>query len=347
LSYLVELTAPYQVGLCDFPEPAPGPGEVRVRTLYSGISAGTELTQYRGTNPHLNKTWDADQAVFVPGAPALGYPVQAWGYSEVGAIDALGPGVGLLAEGDVVWGVWGHRSHAVLAAAALAPHRLSEGLDPIVGTFDRVGAVALNAVLGAQACPGETVAVFGQGVIGLLATQILTSIGCLALGIDTQDTRLRLAERFGAIAFDAGQGDLAKAIRNRVPAGVDRVIELSGTYPALHEAIRVAGPGGTVIAAGFYQGPANALFLGEEFHLNQVTLQSSQIGALPSHLKRRWTRERLHETVMTLCALGRLDPLPLVTHVIDASQASQAYALLDDPPPDLLQVVLDFRGGAE
>ena len=52
------------------------------------------------------------------------------------------------------------------------------------------------------------------------------------------------------------------------------MIELTGAYPALHQAIRVAGVGGTVIAAGFYQGPATALALGEEFHHNQVTLVS-------------------------------------------------------------------------
>jgi threonine dehydrogenase-like Zn-dependent dehydrogenase len=87
------------------------------------------------------------------------------------------------------------------------------------------------------------------------------------------------------------------------------------------------------------------LALGEEFHRNRVTLISCQIGGLPSHLQGRWTRERLHQTVMKLCAQGRLDPLPLVSHVIDAHDAASAYALLDAPPDDLLQVILDFRRG--
>jgi threonine dehydrogenase-like Zn-dependent dehydrogenase len=232
----------------------------------------------------------------------------------------------------------------VLPATTLTSHRLPAGLDPKVGTFDRVGAVAFNAVLAAQACPGETVAVFGQGVIGLLATQVLTSMGCQVLAIDTVPNRRTLAERWGAIAFDPLAGDLALAVREHVPAGVDRVIELSGAYPALQQAIRLAGPGGTVVAAGFYQGPASALILGEEFHHNRVTLQCSQIGAVPPHLQGRWSRERLHETVMTLCAQGRMDPLPLVTHVIDAREAASAYELLDHPPADLLQVILDFGG---
>ena len=72
-----------------------------VRTLYSGISAGTELTQYRGTNPHLDKAWDVERAVFVPGAPALSYPVDVWGYSEVGVVEAVGAGVDSPASGEL------------------------------------------------------------------------------------------------------------------------------------------------------------------------------------------------------------------------------------------------------
>jgi threonine dehydrogenase-like Zn-dependent dehydrogenase len=125
------------------------------------------------------------------------------------------------------------------------------------------------------------------------------------------------------------------------------VIELTGAYPALHQAIRVAGVDGTVVAAGFYQGPATALALGEEFHHNRVTLVSSQIGSLPLALRDRWSRERLHQTVIKLCAAGRLDPMPLVTHVIPAKRAAEAYELLDNPPPELLQVILDFRESAE
>ena len=176
--------------------------------------------------------------------------------------------------GDLVWGIWGHRSHAVLPAERVAGHQIDPGLDPIVGTFDRVGAVALNAVLASDARIGETVAVFGQGVIGLLATQLLVSQGCQVLAIDTMPARLELARSFGATPLSAARRRPRPDACETTPAGrgVDRVIELTGAYPALHQAIRVAGAEGTVIAAGFYQGPATALALGEEFHHNRVNL---------------------------------------------------------------------------
>jgi len=343
VAYLVQLSQPRQVELREYPLPEPGPGELRVRTLYSGISAGTELATYRGTNPYLRKQWDPELALFLPGQATFTYPVDIWGYSEVGVVDALGSGASGSAVGDVVWGIWGHRSHALLPADRLTGHRVPEGLDPIVGTFDRVGAVALNAVLAAGSCVGESVAVFGLGVIGLLATQLLIAQGDDVLAVDTVPNRLELAERFGATSFPAQEGDLALLMREQTQGrGPDRVLELTGAYPALHQAIRVAGVGGTVVAAGVYQGPATALALGEEFHHNRVTIVSSQIGSVPPALAVRWTRERLHETVMTLCAAGRMDPLPLVSHVVPAHAAADAYRLIDEPPPDLLQVVLDF-----
>jgi 2-desacetyl-2-hydroxyethyl bacteriochlorophyllide A dehydrogenase len=347
MAYLVELTQPRTVSIRTYPTPPIGPGEVRVRTLYSGISAGTELSMYRGTNPYLAKQWDPDLALFQAGRATFSYPVDAWGYSEVGVVDAVGPEAAGLSVGDTVWGIWGHRSHAVLPVAGLAGHVMSADLDPLVGCFNRVGAVALNAVLAAEARIGEAVAVFGQGVIGLLATQLLTSQGIEVLAIDTNPSRLALARSFGATPFTAGPEDLALTLREHTgDRGPDRVIELTGAYPALHEAIRSAGVGGTVVAAGFYQGPATALDLGEEFHHNRVTLTCSQIGSVPASLRERWTRERLHETVARLCAAGRIDPMPLVSHVLPATDAAAAYALLDQPPGDLLQVVLDFKEDA-
>ena len=122
MAYLVELTEPRKVGIRHYQTPEPGPGEVLVRTLYSGISAGTELATYRGTNPYLAKRWDPELALFLPGETTFRYPVDVWGYSEVGVVEEVGPGVTDLAPGDQVWGIWGHRSHAVLPADRLVGH---------------------------------------------------------------------------------------------------------------------------------------------------------------------------------------------------------------------------------
>jgi len=301
------------------------------------------MATYRGTNAYLAKRWDPEAALFVAGATTWTYPVDVWGYSEVGEVEAVGKGVSEPAVGEVVWGIWGHRSHAVLPAERLARHTLPATLDQKVGTFDRVGAVALNAVLASGAGLGETVAVFGLGVIGLLTTQLLVSQGIEVMAIDTAPHRLELAGKFGATALAPGDGDLAVTVREHTSGrGADRVIELTGSYAALHQAIRLAGVGGTVIAAGLYQGPATDLVLGEEFHHNRVTVVASQISGVPAALRDRWSRERLHEAFMRLCMSGRVDPLPLISHVLPARDAAEAYRLIDSPPPELLQVILSF-----
>jgi threonine dehydrogenase-like Zn-dependent dehydrogenase len=90
-------------------------------------------------------------------------------------------------------------------------------------------------------------------------------------------------------------------------AGADSAIELSGAYPALHEALRSVTPGGRVVAAGFYQGEGLGLRLGEEFHHNRVELVCSQIGGVPPSLSTRWNVERLQRTFLDLLGSGRIE----------------------------------------
>jgi 2-desacetyl-2-hydroxyethyl bacteriochlorophyllide A dehydrogenase len=342
---VVQFSAPRRVVLADEPHVALAPGTVRVQTLHSGISAGTELTAYRGTNPLFANRWDTTSRLFVTGEPAFSYPVTGWGYSEVGRVVEVASGVATPRPDDVVWGIWGHRSEAVMPATRLTGHVLPAGVAPVAGVFGRVGAVALNAVLAAGIHLGETVAIFGQGVIGLLATKLAVLSGAEVTALDTQQSRLAMAAAMGADVTinpsSLGPDGPAAMLRREGGRGVDVAIELSGTYQALHEAIRCVGPGGTVVAAGFYQGAAEGLRLGEEFHHNQVRLIASQIGAVPQGLSPRWDTERLHVTFMGQVISGALNPVPLVTHRFPASDVADAFELLDGGTAPL-QVVLDF-----
>ena len=344
---VVRFTAPRAVDLVAYEREPLLPGQVRVRTRFSGISAGTELTAYRGSNPYLTKQWDAQRRLFTTGGQTFTYPVSGWGYSEVGEVVETSADVDGMGVGDAVFGIWGHRSEAVLPASAVAGRRLPSRLDPICGVFARVGAIALNAVLAANVHVGETVAVFGQGVIGLLATRLAVLSGATVVAIDTNTSRLEMATRFGAHHVLDASGPVAEDIRVLTgDLGADVAIELSGAYPALHEAVRSSTVGGRVVAAGFYQGQGAMLNLGEEFHHNRVSIIASQIGGVPTDLVGRWTTERLHQTVMTLIADGRLDVAALVSRIVPAPQAEAAYELLDQDPGSTLQVVLDFRSAA-
>lgn len=342
---VVRFVSPHEVDIVDAPRPEPAEGQVLVRTLYSGISAGTELTAYLGTNPYLHRRWDPDRRLFLPGAHTVGYPVEGWGYEEVGVVEKPGPGVSGLVAGDTVWGLWGHRAYAVLDAETARHQVLPAHTDPLKGVFARVGAVALNAVIDAETHVGETVVVFGQGVIGLLATRLAVLSGVTVVAVDAVPERLALAREYGAAhTLVAGEDSPAEAVRELTGGrGADVCVELSGTYAALHEAVRTAGYNGLVVAAGFYQGEATALRLGEEFHHNRVRIVASQISGVAAARSDRWDRDRLHRGFMDLVVSGRVDPLPLVTHVLPAEEAGRAFSLVAARPPGLLQAVLDFR----
>ncbi len=342
---VVRVVAPGNVDLVPCERLTTGAADVRLRTLFSGISAGTELTTYLGSNPYLHRRWDSDHRLFVDGSASLGYPVIGAGYEEVGEVVEVGPQAEAVAVGDVVWGIWGHRSDGVLPAATAAHQVLPPDADPIVGVFARVGAVALNAVIEADIHVGETVAIFGQGVIGLLATRLATLNGARVVAVDMQPSRLALGQQFGAThTIQVGAGPAAEVVRQLTAGrGADVCIELSGAHAALQEAIRTCCYSGRVVAAGFYQGDGAALRLGEEFHHNRIELISSQISGPPPRYAHRWTRERLHRDFMRLVVEGTVDPRPLVSHIMPASTVAQTFATIADGAPDVRQVVLDFR----
>jgi 2-desacetyl-2-hydroxyethyl bacteriochlorophyllide A dehydrogenase len=349
---IVSFTAPRSVALVPC-EPQPlVPGSVRVSTWYSGISAGTELTAYRGSNPYLTSTWDPTRRLFVEGEPTFGYPIEGWGYSEVGQVveiadDVPGNGAGL-APGDVVHGIWGHRSDAVVPAAAVAARRWT-GEDPVAGTFARVGSIALNAILAADVRLGDRTAIFGQGVIGLLATRLASLSGAEVITVDALTRRLDMSRSMGAAEVVPAEvaGGAGAAIREWCPEGVDSAIELSGNDRALHEAVRSVVIEGTVVASGFYQGGATHLRLGEEFHHNRARIVASQISGTPLALGPRWNQARLVATFMGLVRQGRVDVRSLVTDVVDARHVAAIFERLDRGDPEILQAVLRFPAAPE
>ncbi|MGW2839726.1 zinc-dependent alcohol dehydrogenase [Streptomyces sp. NPDC001493] len=345
---VVQFTGPRQVEVAEHESAALPAGHLRVRTRYSGISAGTELTAYRGTNPYLTRTWDAEARLFRDGAAGIEYPVAGWGYSEVGEVTEVSPELvdvpGMPAVGDLVWGIWGHRSEGIVPAERMVGHTLPAGLEPLAGAFARVGAIAYNAVLAADIHLGEEVAVFGQGVIGLLTTRLAQLNGARVTAVDALDGRLDTARSYGARrTLNARTDSVAERVREATGGqGADVAIEISGVYPALHEALRSVTVGGRVVASGFYQGDGAGLRLGDEFHHNRVQLICSQIGGVPPQLAGRWTVERLQQTFLSLVAEGLVDVKSLVSHVVPVADAADAYVLLDERPADALQVVLEF-----
>lgn len=342
---VVTFTGPRDAVLADEPEHPLGAHDVRVETIYSGISAGTELTEYRGSNPYLHKRWEPERRLFVDHDSSRAYPLAGSGYEEVGRVIDVGKAVRGLHPGTLVWGAWGHRSAAAVNAERASNCMLPEGLPPLGGVFARIGAIALNAVLDADIHVGEVVAVFGQGVPGLIASQLATLNGGTVVAVEGIPRRIELARALGAAhVVDFTRERPAEAIKELTDGrGADVTIEISGSYEALHEAIRATAYGSRVVAAGFFQGGGASLALGEEFHHNRIELVGSQVSGVNPRLDHRWDVTRLERTVMSLAAEGRIDVEALVSHVLPAERAAEAFRLLDERSEDAVQVVLAFE----
>jgi threonine dehydrogenase-like Zn-dependent dehydrogenase len=345
--HVVRFESPGVVSLAEYEDDPVADSQVLIETLYSGISAGTELTAaYGGTNPYTNKRWDEDRRLFVEGGRSIDYPIDGWGYEEVGRVAGVGARVTGVGKGQVIYGTWGHRSTNRAPGEWAAARILPEGLDAIVGVFSRIGAIALNSILDADIHLGETVAVFGQGVPGLIAGQLARLSGATVVAIDAIPRRLELARRLGAHhVVNVSEADAAEQVKAITGGrGADVAIEISGSYRALHAAIRCVAYNSRVVSAGFFQGEATGLFLGEEFHHNRPQIVASQISGLNPSLDHRWTVERMERTVMGLADRGDLDLAALISHVLPAGDCADAFRLLAERPEEAVQVVLAFAG---
>jgi threonine dehydrogenase-like Zn-dependent dehydrogenase len=347
MSQLFVFNAPRSGGFQTLEDPPLKPNEVRIRTLFSGISAGTELTFWRGTNPYLTRRWDADRRLFVNDASAsFPYPVLNLGYEEVGEVIEVGADVTDIPVGAHLFGTWGHRTHHVAPVDYARPRLMPPGLDPLCGIFSHLGAIALNGVHDASIRLGDTVAIFGMGALGQLVAMMAKRSGAKVIGIDLIDSRLEMAKRLGAdVTLNAKAGSAAEAIKDMTNGmGADVCIEVSGSTLALNEAIRAAAYSARVVAMGFFQGEAKGLTLGDEFHHNRINLVCSQISGVSPELSYRWTKLRLWQTAIRLQAEGVLDLRPLVTHRAAFEQAESMYRLIDEHPDEVLLAVLEFGG---
>jgi threonine dehydrogenase-like Zn-dependent dehydrogenase len=342
---LLVFSDPRTCAFQEYDDPPLKSDEVRIRTLYSGISAGTELTFYRGTNPYLSKQWDADRRLFVPETSAsIKYPVTNLGYEEVGEVIEVGEAIVDVPLGSHVFGTWGHRTHHVANLDYVRPRLMPPDLDPLCGIFSHLGAIALNGIHDAGIRLGDTVAVFGLGALGQIVAMMAHRVGARVIGVDLHESRLAMARAHGIpITLNAMEDKVAESIKEATGnLGADVCIEVSGSTQALHEAIRAAAYSARVVAMGFFQGEAKGLYLGDEFHHNRINLVCSQISGVSPEQSYRWNKMRLWQTAIRLQADGVLDFRPVITHRAPFEDAPILYAQIDANPQEITLAVLEF-----
>lgn len=329
----VWLAGPRAVELRREPLAAPGPGEVRVQAVASALSHGTEMLVYRGLVP-------PDLELDLPTLRgSFGFPIK-YGYASVGRVVAAGPGAEGLEVGDLVFVHHPHQSEYVVPAALAV--RLPPGSDPEQAVFLANLETAVNALLDGAPRLGEHVVIFGQGVVGLLLTQLARRAGAgLIVAVEPIERRRELARAVGAdLALPPGD-DLARTIREATGGrGADLAFEASGNGAALGLAIESVAFQGTVVVLSWYGTKPVSLTLGGRFHRGRVRIVSSQVSTVDPALQPRWDRARRLALACDLLAELRL--APLVSHRFSLRRAAEAYRLVDEHPEKTVQVVLTY-----
>ncbi|MCW3818066.1 zinc-binding alcohol dehydrogenase [Micromonospora sp. DR5-3] len=333
-------------------------GTFRMATVYSGVSAGTELSYVKGTNPYLNVTWNSDLGLFQPGAASTPYPVTRLGYMQVGrVVESRTPAVRVGTVGAMTYG---HRTGYVADPLAERFVPLPDDLDPLLGVYvAHMGPICANGLLHAAAdlcgtdvrslgdgVRGRRVAVVGSGVVALLTALFARRHGAASVVVlDPTPARREVAEALGLETLDPEADDPAVVLKTRWnhaagDRGADVVFQCRGQAWALHLALRLLRPQGTVIDLAFYQAGADEVRLGEEFHHNGLSLRCAQIGRVPRGLAPVWDRERLSaETIELLRQYGDLIRKHLVTAVEPLEEAPGLLIDLAERRRQELQVV--------
>jgi threonine dehydrogenase-like Zn-dependent dehydrogenase len=299
--------------------PDPGPDEVLVRTLHSGISRGTETLVFTGQVPQSQ--WDLMRAPFQEGAfPA---PVK-YGYLNVGVVEAGDPAL----VGKTVFCLYPHQTRYVVKSTAVTvvPDNVPPHRAVLAGNVE----TAVNALWDARPSIGDRIAVVGAGVVGSSVAAILARF---------PGVRLQLVD------IEPGRRDIAAVlgVDFAQPADAlgdcDIVIHASATSAGLTRSLELVAPEGTVLEMSWYGDKQVTVPLGEFFHSRRLTIRSSQVGGiLPG--RRRSYGERM-ALALDLLADSRFDTL--ITGRSDFTELPDVMPRLVDGSLPALCHVIDYH----
>ena len=332
------LTPAGQIEIEEFDVPAPASNQLLVRTLLTQVSAGSEMNgirQRRTASP-------AEQAAFAPAG---------LGYTAIGVVEAAGSEINQVAVGDRVLCSGNHSTHWLVTPELKASdvgipqqysvQKLPDDLSDVEVAFCVLGDIALHGVRRAQIQLGESVAVHGLGVVGLMALQLCRIVGAYPLiGVDMVEERLALARQLGAShQIDAARQDVVAEIhahtqlpwrwRGALPSmlpGRGAEVQLHctsyiGNYPTM---IKAAADRGRIILVGATSGSV-AIESDELFRREIIMTGSYQTGMSDTHPYWPWTRVRNRHVILDLIRRGELQTEPLVSHVAPYTEAPQLF----------------------
>jgi predicted dehydrogenase len=356
-----------EIELADLPSPSVRPGHLLLQTRASLISAGTErmLLEF-GKSSLLAKAWAQPEKVrqvldkiksdglwqtLDVVFSRLDEPLPL-GYCNAGVVVEVGDGVKGFEVGDRVANNGPHAEMVCVPRNLCA--RIPENVPDEDAAFTVLAAIGLQGIRLLVPTLGESIAVLGLGLIGLVTVQLLIANGCHVLGVDLNPDRLKLAEQLGAEPVNPGAGadPVAAAMAFSDGHGVDGVLiaASSKSNDIVRQAAQMCRTRGRIVLVGVVGLELNR----SEFYKKELTFQvSCSYGPGrydPNYEDRgqdyplgfvRWTEQRNFEAVLDLLAEGRLNVGPLVNRRIEHTRATEAYRILVEDP-NALGILLTY-----
>ena len=340
--------APRTPELRSYEEPPLGAEEVRLQSTFSAVKHGTQLRAYRADTRDISEPFDRELGLHLRHGSArppgwMQFPM-ALGTATVGEVIAVGAAVDSFAVGDVVYGDLPIRETHTVPAAKLRP--VPAGMDPHAVVCGDPARVALSGVRDSALGLGDRVLVTGLGAIGQMALQLARLQGAAwVAGADPIARRRALASRHGAdLVVDPTTQDTGLVVKQATgKAGADAVIETSGSYAGLNDALRAAAYGATVVSVAYYPGAGGGLSLEGEWHRNRINLLSSRDVSAPHRLTPRWDSDRLLAAGFALLEQGRLRVEGLLDPVVPLADSAEAYRQIDLDPGTSIKLGVSYQ----
>ena len=313
--------------------------ELLVEVNCSAVSSGTEMLVYRGQIP-ATMTLDAslgslqEQAMF---------PLQ-YGYACVGCVIDIGTNVNADWKGKLVFGFQPHASHFISIAANLIP--VPDDIDPEAAVFLANMETAINLVQDGNPGLGERVVVLGQGIVGLLLSNLLSRFPLTHLSVldgiaQRRVQALELGVQQALNPHSSSEVDALKQQLSRASSsGADLIYEVSGMPDALNLAIELSGFSSRIVIGSWYGNKSAVIALGGEAHRNRLNISTSQVSSLAPGLSGRWDKARRFDLVWDM--IRSLQPQQLVTHRVDLADAGLLYERLHSAPDDIIQAIFVY-----
>ena len=316
-----------QVELQEFDPPAPGPADVRVRTLYSLMSIGTETII-------LHQRYDSDTHF----ARIFSFPQMKTGVQAVGEVELIGADVSDLSVGDRVFMRMAHGSHQVLPAAACSA--IPDGLDLKSACWCGLGKTAFRASWAAPFEPGAHVVIVGAGPVGQMAIRWAKTEGAASIAaVDLSGFRLGHAEAGGAtMLLDGDVADHIDTINGIGNGdGSPVIVDTTGNPDVFRHALAAAPMFGKVILLG------DTGYPGRQCLTSDVMSKGLIVQAVhDSHDRDGWTQRRIDAKFFASVANGRFDLSGLITHEFSPEDCGKAYALADDERGRVMGILYDW-----